>query len=379
MNDFYCPMPFRHIFVSHKGLKPCCAYTSSEDITIPEWISSDKLKSIQDNFIAGRVDEGCSVCVNTEKHGFVSHRNLSLLDFYKDDPTPTDTAIDYIEFRVNNLCNFKCRSCHPGDSVAWTPDVKRFKSSTLKSYYPIPKAKLLKSAQADRDWIIDNLHRIRKLSFSGGEPTMIQEVYDIFRAVKEKKITTIDLILTTNGSFTDPFWREVALEMPNVVWNVSFDAVGAAGEIVRNGLDWPVFEDNVRFLAKNCPTVGFSSTVSNLNLFQLKPMLRFAREIRTTDNPAWNRFMYVRMVWMPAYLNPHNWPAELKDKAVTYLEETIKEETFEDVIVWLTSLRDKIQTHEFDQESWDLGQTFNSELDEIRDEDHKWLYLTPGA
>jgi hypothetical protein len=85
------------------------------------------------------------------------------------------------------------------------------------------------------------------------------------------------------------------------------------------------------------------------------------------------------MVWMPSYLNPHNWPADLKEKAIVYLDETIQEETFADVITWLTSLRDQIKSHEFDQASWDLGQTFNSELDEIRNEDHQWLYLTPGV
>jgi len=105
----YCPLPFKHIFVEPRGVKPCCSFTETFSGSINAWLSSDKLNEIQQQTLSGEVPEGCKYCIQGEQRDGTSTRLGAIKEYGTDLYEQTD--IDYVDYRSSNLCNFRCRSC----------------------------------------------------------------------------------------------------------------------------------------------------------------------------------------------------------------------------------------------------------------------------
>ncbi len=89
-------------------------------------------KQIRKEMLAGQKPSACSLCWKEESIGIFSKRK-SMLKQYDIDSliqhTESDGTIDldktplnYLDLRLGNLCNLKCRSCGPGDSSLWVDD-----------------------------------------------------------------------------------------------------------------------------------------------------------------------------------------------------------------------------------------------------------------
>lgn len=363
----YCPLPFRHVFVEPRGVKPCCSYTHVTNVSIDQWISSSELKQIQQNILSGTVDPGCVQCVRNEQEQGVSTRLGALKDY--EDQRFDQTSIDYIDYRSSNVCNFKCRTCEPFFSNGIAADVKR--SEFLQNLYQVPLEKT--ATVSDKNWIISHLPQIKRLMFTGGEPTLLPEVREIINIVRSARLDT-SIQIITNGSFRDHYWLEIAKDMPNVNFTVSIDAVGSAAEIIRHGSDWAQIEHNIRWLAEHGHSLNFSTVISRLNLFQLAPLIRFIQQIRKDYNKPNGRTQFIQLCNYPNYLNPVNWPWELKESAVRYVDAVTQIENYEPTVQILTKLRDNIKTHVYDPDLWELGEKYNQEINQLRNQKHATLY-----
>ena len=207
----YCPLPFRHVFIEPRGIKPCCSFTEMQDMSVSEWLASERLRRLQDNILLGEVDSGCRDCVNNELKTGVSTRLGALKDY--DGRRFDQTQIDYVDYRGSNICNFRCRSCEPYFSNGIAQDVR--KSIFLQTVHQVPPEK---TAQADDPgWIMQNLRNIRRLMFTGGEPTVIPEVRSIIQDILEDPTIETKLLITTNCSFTDRFWYDLVDKLPRDV------------------------------------------------------------------------------------------------------------------------------------------------------------------
>jgi len=363
----YCPLPFRHVFIEPRGIKPCCSFTEMQDMSVSEWLASERLRRLQDNILLGEVDSGCRDCVNNELKTGVSTRLGALKDY--DGRRFDQTQIDYVDYRGSNICNFRCRSCEPYFSNGIAQDVR--KSIFLQTVHQVPPEK---TAQADDPgWIMQNLRNIRRLMFTGGEPTIMPGVREIIQAVKDQRTDT-EIIMITNGSFRDEYWIDLAREMPNLNFTVSIDAVGPATAVIRHGSDWSVIENNIHKLAQHGHSVNFSTVITRLNLFQLVPLLTFAKTIRDGYDRPNGRTQFIQICNHPAFLSPLNWPDELRAKALSYLSSILTWEDHLPTRSVITNLIDAIKTHVYDPAQWNLGEHYNQELDLMRGEDHHGLY-----
>jgi len=363
----YCPLPFRHVFVEPRGVKPCCSFTESHDMTVPEWIASDRLKKLQDTISQGKIDPGCRDCIKNERHSRTSTRLGALKDYGTD--TNYKTNIDYIDYRGSNICNFRCRSCEPYFSNGIAQDIK--KSPFLQTIHSVPAEKVARAE--DPQWIIDNLDRIKRLMFTGGEPTMMPGVREIIQEV-QKRQTDTQVIMITNGSFRDHYWLDIARDMPNINFTVSIDAVGEAAGIIRHGSDWEQIKSNILYLAQYAHSMNFSTVISRLNLFQLAPLLQFTKHIRSDYDRPNGRTQFIQICNHPDFLSPINWPNGLQSQAINYLESILGWEDHGPTRKIISNLLEAIKTHVFDSAQWDLGERYNQELDFIRGEKHSWLY-----
>jgi sulfatase maturation enzyme AslB (radical SAM superfamily) len=363
----YCPLPFRHVFVEPRGVKPCCSFTEIHDVSVSEWVASDRLKKLQATIAQGEIDPGCRDCIKNEIRNGTSTR-LGALKDYGTDPD-YNTNIDYVDYRGSNICNFKCRSCEPYYSNGIAQDVRR--STFLQTIHSVPPEKV---ARADNpQWIIDNLNRIKRLMFTGGEPTIMPGVREIIQQVQQQKTDT-QVIMITNGSFRDSYWPDIAKSMHNVNFTVSIDAVGTAAEIIRHGSNWSTVESNIRYLAQHAHSLNFSTVITRLNLFQLAPLLKFTKSLRDDYDQPNGRTQFIQICNHPDFLSPINLPTELQSLAVSYLESILEWEDHEPTRDVISNLLQAIKTHVYDPDLWEKGSRYNDILDTIRNEAHSWLY-----
>lgn len=375
MTDWYCPLPFRHAYVDNTGIAACCQ-TPKYPTTLDQWNQHPQLKNIQQQILAGQKPWQCHTCVSSEKLQGRSLRTDANKDY--DHEIFTDTVIDFVDFRSVNICNFKCRSCFPHFSHGIAQEANRLPE--LKKYFTvIPEDKTASVTDNNVDWIMRNLPNLKRIMFTGGEPTVIPGVCELIKKIQQDH-PHISVLITTNASFEDEFWFDITRQLPNLHWTVSIDAVGPAAEIVRHGTDWSVIEHNVTWLARNAASLDINSVVSNLTVFGLKPLLKFGRDMQLISQSPTGRhgdlgcrhqfFVCKRPYWLTA----DNWPPEYQSRVLNYIEGCQQLDLDTEQYRMLQGLKDSVATSTFDADLWARTQNYNRILDDARNENHMLLY-----
>jgi len=326
--------------------------------------------------LLNNITNQCGSCVKQEEIQGQSLRTSSLQDYNNKRFTKTD--IDFIDYRSFNICNFKCRSCDPkfshgiGQDAKLNPELKEFFGSP-------PDSKTVSIDDTNVLWVKENLHRLNRIMFTGGEPTRIPGVKVLLEQIKLGH-PNMQVLITTNASFEDDFWYRLPEALPNLHWTVSIDSVGESASIVRHGSKWNVIEKNVSWLAQNANSLDINSVVSNLTVFQLGPLLEFGRRMQKLSVTPIGRhgdlgcrhqfFVCTR----PYYLSADNFSEDLLLKAVDYLKNCKKLDLDDEQSRMLDGLITQLSNATYDSVLWEKNQRFNTIIDGIRNENHTSLY-----
>ena len=226
-DNFYCPLPFKHAFIDSTGVAACCQ-TPRYKVSLDEWVSHPKLLELQQAILNNKVANVCQGCVKQEDLQGQSLRTNSLRDY--NNKRFTETDIDFIDFRSFNICNFKCRSCNPEFSHGIGQEVK--KNPKLERYFgSAPESKTVSVDDENVNWIKANLHSLKRIMFTGGEPTRIPGVKLLIEQIKNN-YPDVQVLITSNASFQDDFWYDLTRTFHNLHWTVSIDAIGDAASII---------------------------------------------------------------------------------------------------------------------------------------------------
>ena len=370
MDDFYCVAPFRQVYIDSTGVSSCCRLPR-QVTTLQQWENNKFLKKIQQQTRQGQWPIECNSCQKEEKLYNTSLRVQSNADY---DQQYTDTQIDFIDYRSENLCNFRCRSCEPRFSHLIAKESED-NPEILSKFFPIVQKKYITVDDTNHQWILDNLRQIRRLMFTGGEPTVIPKVKLILQEVLDQQHKDLLILITTNGSFQDDFWYNLTEKMPSLHWTLSIDAIGAAASIIRDGSDWSQIEHNARWLAKNSSSFMINSVISNLSLFQLWPLLDFVKDLKQQSNGrngCDHRFHIVRG---DHHLSVHNLDDRLKTQAIEYMTQCQQQPWDASIQTMLQHLKDQIIKSRFNQHQWQQSLKYNQELDRLRGQDHSQLFV----
>jgi organic radical activating enzyme len=375
MTEWYCPLPFRHAYVDSTGIAACCQ-TPRYQTTLDKWPTHPNLVKLQNELLNGDKPKICTGCVQQENAYGTSLRTNSNRDY--NNQVFTDTQLDFIDFRSINICNFKCRSCSPTFSHGIAQEINHYPE--LKKFLGRPpETKTVSVTDANIDWITSNLGSLKRIMFTGGEPTVIPGVRELIKIIKQD-FKDIQVLITSNASFQDEFWFEITEQLSNLHWTVSVDAVGPAAEIVRHGSDWAVIERNVSWLAQHANSLDINSVVTNLTVFGLRPLLEFGRHMQKLSiNPVGrhgdlgcrHQFFVCQRPYM---LAADNLSTELQLQAVDYLESCLNLDLDNEQQNMLAGLIDQIKSAEFNSLLWDRSQSYNQTLDQIRNEKHLTLF-----
>jgi organic radical activating enzyme len=375
MTSWYCPLPFKHAYIDSTGIAACCQ-TPRYQVSLDEWSTHPELLKLQQELLNGSTPKVCQGCARQESAYGTSLRTNSNRDY--NDQVFTDTKIDFIDFRSVNICNFKCRSCNPVFSHGITQEINNY-PELQKFFGPPPTSKTVSVTDVNIDWIMRNIGSLKRIMFTGGEPTVIPGVRELIKKIKQD-YKDVMVIITSNASFQDDFWFEITEQLPNLHWTVSIDAVGPSAEIVRHGSDWTVIDRNVAWLAQHARSLDINSVVSNLTVFGIKPLLEFGRRMqrlsvtpsgRHGDLGCRHQFFICQR---PYHLAANNLSEELLPLAVDYLESCLTLELDDEQRNMLTGLIAQVASAKFDPKLWNSSQLYNQILNQIRHENHLTLY-----
>lgn len=375
MTSWYCPLPFKHAYIDSTGVAVCCQ-TPRQPVPLETWPENPYLKKIQSQLLQGQVPLECQNCVQQEKTQGRSLRTDAIKDY--NNQRFVETQIDFVDYRSNNICNFKCRTCDPVFSHGIANEVKN--SDTLQQFFKPINTKTVHVTEENANWVANNIDTIKRLMITGGEPTVMPEVKKMVEKIVYDQLD-VDLLITTNASFVDDFWCEATRLYKKLHWTVSIDAVGQAAEIVRYGTSWTVVERNVRWLAQHAASLDVNTVVSNLNAMQLRPLLEFVIELQKESR--YPRGLHgsdgcrhqFHICQRPYYLAADNWPNDLKPRVLEHLQQCLNLELSCEQRNMVSGLISNIQNTHFDSKLWDRAHTYNIEFDKIRNQNYNSLYM----
>jgi len=374
-NDWYCPLPFRHAYVDSNGIAACCQ-TARYPVSFQQWPQTRHLQSLQRQLLSGEKPRACKQCHDQEHLHGKSLRTDSLREYGHQ--RFQHLAIDFVDFRSSNICNFKCRSCTADFSHGIAQEARQHPE--LIPFVGNTNTKTVSMSEHHADWIIANIGNLNRIMFTGGEPTVIPQVRRILERVMADPPPNLQVLITSNASWSDQFWQELTQRLPRLHWTISLDAVEDRASIIRHGSDWARISDNATWLAQNAQSLDINTVVSNLNVFALAPLLRFVRTLQEASRSPHGRHgdlgcrHQFTVCTRPFHLAADNWPPSMRDKLRHYLERCQGLVLDGEQSSLISGLLNSVNHQQFDNTLWQRTLRYNAILDSVRQENHEILY-----
>ena len=311
MSDFFCPLPWIHQFVQASGTRCCCSNSTILPVRGQEFTNSDFIKDLRQQILSGQVPDSCRSCLRQESSGFVSTRQSALRDWpYTADSVPDQLL--YVDFRQSNLCNFRCRTCHPAYSNQIDRELKN--NPELKKFYGPAEASL----EVDVD-----LSAVRVVSFTGGEPLLIKQHIETMESLIAQGRTDVKVLITTNVSALNPKLLDLLGQFQDIHFTLSVDAVGTPAEYIRDGTDWSVVDRNIHSFCSLGKSVSVNCTVSNYSVLTIDSLVNYVIQLKN-HYPNTPIELLFSVVHNPVHLVPQALPAHLRHRAISSLEKAIE-------------------------------------------------------
>lgn len=235
----HCVAPFSSIVVMQNGIvSPCCEWqgnTVTTDHTKTLQDSFNEFKKYRKKFAKAKCNvnsvSNCMTCANASKQYLMHNRSADENINYLDTPTITN-----LHLKFNNFCNLACRMCDP-----WSSSVlaKEHDHKFNNSKNPFLQEVLIPGTPF-YDSVYNVLPNLNRLWFSGGEPLIQKEVWNIIEhCVDNGYSKNIQIKFNTNGTvvLTDT-QLEKLLSFQNVWMDISQDGIGELAEYIRTKLNW---------------------------------------------------------------------------------------------------------------------------------------------
>ena len=274
-HDSICMLPWVSIEASPVGTaRPCCL--AKDEITkvdgtpyklkessLAKIYNSEYMQDLRQQFRRGEKPSTCNRCWKEEDAGIVSKRinsRIRLKEFYPivDWKNDTPDQLWFIDLKLGNICNLKCRICGSWSSSKWAKeeidyesrkykDVQGYDRKQHSAYTFLQEGTWPRESEVFWDNLKELLPNIKYFEFTGGEPFLIEEHFKLLRyAVEHGYSKRIDIHYNTNGTVY-PSDEEVALwsKFRNVEIAVSIDNTEARFEYERYGAVWEEVKTNV--------------------------------------------------------------------------------------------------------------------------------------
>ena len=325
----FCMLPFMHIYGSAGGdMVPCCEAQEIPLNNVNEsaqaaW-NNEHYRELRRALANNERPERCNVCWHNEDSGIVSNRQQWEKDNWEEFSDIISVNDDYsvnnkpiwIELKVSNFCNLKCIMCSTHSSYKRVADLDIISKYTKDGY----ETRLLRPTElfnSLNEWpeLWESVHT---LQFTGGEPIINQEHYDLLLSIPEEFKKRIKLRYATNMShikFKQYDLIEIWRQFKHVNIKVSMDGIDDVYNYIRQDGDWDTVYANMLALdAEPDVDLAVGITVQAHNIYQMPEFYDFWR-----NSPIDLKFITANILQTPNYLSPAVWQGDHRDAIIAKL------------------------------------------------------------
>jgi radical SAM protein with 4Fe4S-binding SPASM domain len=323
--DTFCVLPWMHLYVGTDGnVLPCCVADHQhpmgniEEHSIDNIAKSSAFNQLRKNMLSGLRSKECNRCYTQEDAGLPSIRqgHNKIWKNIKQDNLNQDGTIDkfdpvYLDIRLNNICNLKCRMCsgYFSSAIAQEEVVLFGKKESVQSSLKLQQRNL------GLIEILQYVPTVETIYFAGGEPLLTSEHYEILDALIACGNT--DLEITYNTNFTTLTYQDRNVldlwkQFSNITIGASLDAEGAVAEYIRHGTKWSTIESNLELVKSQCPHINFTVT-STVGLLNVDNLIRFQQHWHTSETLDISKFSQTIMI-SPEHLTLSALPLDHKQR-----------------------------------------------------------------
>jgi MoaA/NifB/PqqE/SkfB family radical SAM enzyme len=338
-HDKFCVLPWISLEASPIGtVRPCCL--AEEEITddhgqkfhldtavFSSMQNSHYMRDMRQQFLDHKQPRTCRKCWNEERAGRTSKR-MHTLDRLKHVITDHEWTADakpllFLDLKLGNICNLKCRICgswsssqFAAEEINWLTSAERKTSvhydMLRKGAWPRENSRFW----TEIDQVID---QILYIEFTGGEPFMIQEHFDMLKGIVDRGIAhNVEIHYNTNGTQWPESAEEIWQHFKTVEIAFSIDDLSARFEYQRTNAIWSEVYANIerfRDLRRRHANIRLQvcSTVNVFNVFYLEGLAAWI-DMQDFD------FVYWNMLHEAYYFSVSTLPERAKDIAIRRLE-----------------------------------------------------------
>jgi pyruvate-formate lyase-activating enzyme len=339
-HDKFCVLPWVSLEASPVGtVRPCCL--ADDEIVddngdkfslltadFQDVQNSNHMRRLREQFLAGEKPQTCRKCWNEERAGRTSKR-MHTLDRMKHMGITSEWTADakplmFLDLKLGNICNLKCRICgswsssqFAAEEIAVLPQEEKKKSYA----YQMIKA---------GNWPVENdqfwnqidlcLDDIRYIEFTGGEPFMIGEHFDMLQGMVDRGIAgQVEIHYNTNGTIFPENAEEIWKHFKTVEIAFSIDDTGERFEYQRTNAKWDTVRENIeKFfkLKRYLPNIIQLQVCTTVNIFNIRYLDQVAQ---------WNaahafNFVYWNMMHDAWYFSIATLPDSVKTELTKFLK-----------------------------------------------------------
>ena len=338
-NKTFCILPWISLEASPIGtVRPCClADDELVDDTgekfslltanLDDIQNSASMRHLREQFLKGKKPQTCRKCWNEERAGRTSKRMHSLdrLKHILGEQTWTTHAkpLLFLDLKLGNICNLKCRICGSWSSSQFAAEELQFtpKQEQKQTYaYQMlragawPKENLSFWQQIDH-----HLNNIRYIEFTGGEPFMIEQHFDMLQGMVDRGIASqVEIHYNTNGTHYPEKAEAIWQHFKTVEIAFSIDDLGQRFEYQRSNAVWSEVMTNLdRFRALRSRHKNIQLQVcSTVNIFNVWHLDELAEWI---DRQDFN-FIYWNILHEARYFSIASLPKKAKELVACRLD-----------------------------------------------------------
>lgn len=334
-HEHFCILPWVSLETSPIGtVRPCCLAEEeikdelgnkykliSTDLRVIH--NSDYMRNLRQQFLAGEKPQTCRKCWNEERSGRTSKRmhTLNRLKHIVPDAEWTADAkpLMFLDLKLGNICNLKCRICGSWSSSQFAAEEIKFEGKDNIHYQMLRDGAWPRENQRFWQDVDTLLEDIRYIEFTGGEPFMITEHFDLLQGIVDRGIAhQVEIHYNTNGTHYPEHAESVWQHFKTVEVAFSIDDVGARFEYQRTNAVWTEVNANIarfrelRIRSSNIQ-LQVCSTVNVFNVLYLEDLALWI-DLQDFDYIYWN------MLHEAYYLSVSTMPDAAKQLAIKRLK-----------------------------------------------------------
>ena len=313
-HDKFCVLPWISLETSPIGtVRPCCLAEDElvdnagekfdlNTASFSQIQNSHSMRKLRQQFIDKEQPQTCRKCWREERSGRTSKR-MHTLDRLKHVLPPQDWTLDakplmFLDLKLGNICNLKCRICGSWSSSQFATEELQWLGPDEDKKSSFHYTMLKKGAWprenpvfwSEIEGVVDQL---RYIEFTGGEPFMIQEHFDLLQRLVDRGIAgNIEIHYNTNGTQYPENAKDIWQHFKTVEIAFSIDDVGARFEYQRTNAVWTEVCANIaRFRElrnqNNNIQLQVCSTVNVFNVCYLEELSHWIEQ-QNFDFVYWN-------------------------------------------------------------------------------------------